>query len=76
MKPTPEFIRQAVEAAIIAEPTTNYIILAERFGVCLSNVKTIAKRAGINRPRGNGSPTWKLKPGSKLGRKPKAVVHG
>jgi hypothetical protein len=75
MKPTPQFIRQAVESAIVAEPSTTYANLAERFGISESMVKTIAKQAGISRPRGTGSPSWKLHPGSKVGPKPKAVVN-
>ena len=74
MKPTPQFSRKAVESAIIVEPFTTYAVLAERFGISESMVKTIAKQAGLSRPRGQGAPSWKLRPGSKVGRK--AVTRG
>jgi hypothetical protein len=76
MKPTPIFIKQAVAAAIVAEPSTTYDALAIRFGISSWMVKKIAKDAGISRPRGIGSPSWKHIGAIRPGHKPKAVCRG
>ena len=69
-------IRQLVLSQITENPEKPYLTIAKDCSVSLSFVKDVARENNIRRPTGPGAPSWRLKPGSRMGRKPKAVVNG
>jgi hypothetical protein len=66
-------IRQLVLDQITKHPEKPYLTIAKECGVGESFVKDVARANNIRRPTGPGAPSWRLKLGSKMGRKPKAV---
>jgi len=61
MKPIAAKIREMVLATVKAEPTRPYYDIAKDYNICEWMVRKIARDAGHTRPRGAGSPSWKLK---------------
>jgi len=69
-------LRDLVLYQIKEHPEKPYFTIAKECGVGLSFVKDVARSNNIRRATGPGAPSWRLKPGSRMGRKPKAVVNG
>ena len=55
----------AIAKALITDLHKTHDQLAEDFGVGAPYVRKIAKRNGITRKRGKGSPAWKFKQAQK-----------
>lgn len=61
MKPISPKTREMVVAAILANPTRPYWDIAREYAISPWSVCKFAVAAGIRRPRGAGSPSWRLR---------------
>jgi hypothetical protein len=67
MKPIAAKVREMIVQTVLNHPNRPYCEIAKEFGVTEWTVGKFARAAGIKRPSGAGSPSWRLK---------QAVVNG
>ena len=61
MKPIAEKVREMIVETVKNNPTRPYYHIAKEFGVIEWTVGKFARAAGIQRPMGVGSPSWRRK---------------